>query len=154
MEPNEKSAEVLNDLLKINNDRVEGYVKAIHESHDSDLKGLFMDMADVSKKIAMSLTQEIVKRGRAAEVGNTTNAGKIYRVWMDVKAKFTGEDRESILNSCEFGEDAAQKAYKQALQEDGLEDDVRELIIEQKDELKEAHDLIRDKRDEAKMVKQ
>jgi hypothetical protein len=33
---------------------------------------------------------------------------------MDVKVSFSGNDRQAILESCEFGEDAAQKAYKDA----------------------------------------
>ena len=39
---------------------------------------------------------------------------------MDVKAALTGKDREAILNSCEFGEDAAKDTYEKAL-EDELE---------------------------------
>ncbi len=42
----------------------------------------------------------------------TTEMGKIYRAWMDVKAVFTGENRHTILSNCEAGEDATQKAYK------------------------------------------
>ena len=36
--------------------------------------------------------------------------GKIYSAWMDVKSAFTCKNRVSILASCEFGEDQAQKA--------------------------------------------
>ena len=41
----EKQAEVLNDLVKINNDRVEGYKKAIEnlEADDADLKIVFQE---------------------------------------------------------------------------------------------------------------
>jgi len=37
---------------------------------------------------------------------------------MDVKNTFTGDDRHSVLESCEGGEDAALKAYKDALDAD------------------------------------
>src|ERR1700712_1740886 len=107
--------EILNDLLKINNDRVEGYSKASGEINDIDLKTVFLSMADESRKIASELVREIRKSGGEAQSSSTTAAGKIYRTWMDVKSTFTGKDRQATLNSCEFGEDAAQKAYKEAI---------------------------------------
>jgi uncharacterized protein (TIGR02284 family) len=66
---------------------------------------------------------------------------------MDVKATFGGDDRKGILASCEFGEDAAQKAYKMALEDKDLPSDLRSLVEDQKSTLKQAHDKIRDMRD-------
>ncbi len=53
MQTNEKLAEVLNDLIEINNDRVKGYTKAADEAKDADadLKVIFTAMAGESKKI-------------------------------------------------------------------------------------------------------
>ena len=79
----------------------------------------------------------------------TTTAGKIYRAWMDVKATFGGDSRKGVLASCEFGEDAAQKAYKEALEEDDLSPDVRRIIESQKAILRDAHDRIKMMRDTA-----
>ena len=45
-------------------------------------------------------------------------SGKIYRTWMDVKAAFARKERLSVLEACEFGEDAAQRAYEAALASD------------------------------------
>lgn len=67
---------------------------------------------------------------------------------MDVKAVFTGHDRKTVLNNCEAGEDAAQKAYKSALEEEGLSADTRTLITEQKAELRVSHDEIKALRDQ------
>ena len=78
----------------------------------------------------------------------TTTKGKIYRVWMDVKATFSGKDRKAILASCEFGEDAAQKAYDSALASDAdLPVEIRQLIMDQKTSLKKSHDRIKRMRD-------
>ena len=113
MNINEKLTEVLNDLIRVNNDRAEGYVNASEEvkSIDIDLRATFNKMADQSRKFATELTTEVVKLGGEPATG-TTASGKIHRAWMDVKATFSGKDRYSILSSCESGEDAAQKAYK------------------------------------------
>jgi uncharacterized protein (TIGR02284 family) len=71
---------------------------------------------------------------------------------MDVKATFNGKDREGVLNACEFGEDAAQSAYKTALEDDDLPSNLREIIWNQKDELKDSHDEIKEKRDQVRYI--
>ena len=144
--------EVLNDLIKINYDRIEGYRRAAEESkqYDIDLHAVFQGMADESRLNVSALTEHVRELGGEAESG-TTNMGKIYRVWMDVKATFTGKDRTSIIASCEFGEDAAQKAYEEALGTDAdMDTETRQLIVSQKETLKKSHDIIKAMRDAGK----
>jgi len=148
METRTVNAEILNDLIQINNDRVAGYEKAIEElkSEDADLKTLFVKMIGESHTYKMALATEVQALGEEIETG-TTSSGKIYRAWMDVKAIFTGHDRKTVLNNCEFGEDAAQKAYKMALAEEGISAELRSLITEQKAQLRVSHDEIKALRD-------
>ena len=142
------STEVLNDLVQINNDRIEGYEKARKElkDEDADLKALFLSMIEESQKYKLALATEVAALGENIETGTTTS-GKIYRGWMDVKALFTGHDRKTVLNNCEFGEDAAQNAYKMALEEEGLAANIRSLISDQKAALRVSHDEIKRLRD-------
>lgn len=148
METKTANAEILNDLIQINNDRIVGYEKAIEElkPEDADLKSLFVKMIGESHQYKMALATEVQALGEDADSG-TTNSGKIYRAWMDVKAIFTGHDRKTILNNCEFGEDAAQKAYKMALEEEDLSAHLRSLVTEQKAQLRMSHDEIKMLRD-------
>ncbi len=144
MEMKEKIAEILNDLIEINNDRVDGYEKAGKEtaSEDADLRSLFTDMANESRDYAAELRQHVYTTGEDPAEG-TTARGKIYRVWMDIKAAITGKSRQAILASCEYGEDAAQKVYDAALEEVELTGEVRKLVTEQKTRLKKSHDKIK-----------
>jgi uncharacterized protein (TIGR02284 family) len=146
---NEKTAEILNDLIEINNDRVRGYEKASKETNtkDADLRSLFDDMATDSRRYANELSRFVRERGETPSDG-TTLRGKLYRAWMDVKATFSGSDRKAILASCEFGEDAAQKAYKDALASDAeLPAEIRQVIVDQQSSLKQSHDRIKKMRD-------
>lgn len=145
----ENNKEILNDLVQITNDRIAGYQKAIEELHveDTDLKTLFVEMVRQSHRHKAALVQELQVLGGDADTGTTTS-GKIYRAWMDIKAMFTGHDRETVLNNCEFGEDAAQKAYKMALEADGLSANLRSLITDQQTELRASHDEIKALRDQ------
>ncbi|GGE59949.1 uncharacterized protein (TIGR02284 family) [Pedobacter psychrotolerans] len=142
------TTEVLNDLVQINNDRIAGYEKARTElkDEDADLKSLFLDMISESQKYKMALGTEISALGEDIDTG-TTNSGKIYRAWMDVKALFTGHDRKTVLNNCEGGEDAAQNAYKMALEVEDLPAHIRTLISDQKASLRTSHDEVKRLRD-------
>ena len=149
MNRNNDNAEILNDLIQINNDRIEGYEKAIKETGigDNDLRSLFQTMANESRQYVSELQQHVVLEGEEP-TKDTTVRGKIYRAWMDVKATFTGKDRKSILESCEYGEDAAQRAYERALEDsEDLSPDVATLIMDQKMQLRQSHDKIRALRD-------
>ncbi len=141
----------LDDLIEINNDRIAGYEKAIEQIKDADLKDVFGDMASQSRLFAEELRSYVRNEGEQPAEG-TTAKGKIYRAWMDVKATFSGNDRKTALNSCEFGEDAAQRAYATALEEDDLSEDVRNLIQKQKTALKASHDKIKRLRDKKEVV--
>jgi len=149
MTNNEQLTETLNDLVKINMDRIEGYEKAAEQTkkYDADLQAIFSKMAAESRSYAQELHEKIFSLGGKVST-DTTVSGKIYRAWMGVKNLFTGSDRKSILASCEFGEDAAQKAYNDALETDAeMSAETRQLIMKQKNSLKNSHDIIKKYRD-------
>ena len=148
------NTETLNDLIRINNDRVEGYSKAIAQADDQDLQSLFSQFVQQSRQFANELRGLVNSRYGSEDndkrvTDETTASGKIYRAWMDVKDKFSGGTRKSVLASCEFGEDAAQRAYNSALEDDDLSPDVRSVVERQKSELLNAHNQVKAMRDTA-----
>ena len=101
---NEKSIDVLNTLIEINNDRIEGYETASKETDEEDLRTLFSQLMQTSESCKKELVNEVLELG-GTPVEGTKTTGKFFRAWMDVKAALTNKDREAILNSCEHGED-------------------------------------------------
>ena len=146
---NQKSIDALNNLLEINNDRIEGYKHALKETEESDLKTLFSEFANTSYKCQLELSAEVEKLG-GKPVEGTRNTGKLYRTWMDLKAALTNKDRKAILNSCEFGEDVAVKNYETTLKGDALETPVYNIVNSQYGKIKSEHDKIRTLRDSLK----
>jgi uncharacterized protein (TIGR02284 family) len=146
-----ETAGVLEDLVKINNDRIEGYEKALKDlkPEDSDLRIIFLRAIDQSRAIRVRLGTEIQTLGSDIPLG-TSGSGAIHRAWLDLKATFTGHSRHAILASCEFGEDAAQKAYESALGSEQLPEYLSSLVLEEKEELRSVHDEIRALRDQSK----
>jgi uncharacterized protein (TIGR02284 family) len=113
----EKTIEAFNSLIVINNDRIEGYKTAEAEAQETDLKMLFSDLMETSVQNRKELVAEVTRLGGTPDEG-TRVTGKFFRVWMDVKAAFTGNDRKAILESCEYGEDVALETYKNVLIQD------------------------------------
>ncbi len=137
----EALAETLNELIRINYDRVYGYEKAASETEklDIDLKAIFTEYADVSRGFITYWQQEVRSLAQEPAVDSTVR-GKVYRMWMSVKSAVTDHDRESILHSCVFGENAAIEAYDEALATNTHLPDAHRLeIVDQKDKLIKAH---------------
>jgi len=151
METIEKSVEVLNDLIEINNDRAEGFGKAAQDLDpaDMDLQGIFLNCSLESKQFAQQLREEVNQLGGHAE-NDTSNMGALHRAWIDVKATFTGHDRKGILAECERGEDAIKKAYRDALStENDLSAEVIPLLLRQQTSIEASHNRIKALRDSA-----
>ncbi|WP_431198423.1 ferritin-like domain-containing protein [Mucilaginibacter sp. P25] len=98
----------LNDLIKINNDRITGYHKATEATDEVGLNLLFNEYIDQSKNYVSEIRDYIHVLGGDPTDG-TTLAGKFYHAWMDVKSVFVSKDSHSILSDCEYGEDVAKK---------------------------------------------
>jgi|SRR5215469_8197270 len=74
-----------------------------------------------------------------------TVAGKLHRVWGDLKAKMGGGDH-ALLVIAEQGEDGAKDAYSDALKQN-LPLPVRQLLAEQQAHILSSHDYVKSQRD-------
>ncbi|OWK68909.1 PA2169 family four-helix-bundle protein [Pedobacter sp. AJM] len=153
MENQEKTAEVLNDLIEINNDRADGFDKASSDLSDEniDLKATFDKLSSDSRQNSIELAGLVGRSGEEPDSGNTV-LGTLHRAWIDIKASFGGNDRHSILAECERGEDAIKKAYRDALQENELDENVRSVLLKQQEGVNISHDAIKALRDAHKAV--
>ena len=131
MKKKEDISVVLNELLKVNNDRIEIYRRAIKEINEHDLKLVFESAIEESKKIEAVLTLEIFKRNSVPDVDGTTRAGELYRFWLGVREFFNGKDYNSIVKGCKFVEYSVQKTYRKALQHEGLSLELSKILKEQ-----------------------
>ncbi|NNU33022.1 PA2169 family four-helix-bundle protein [Mucilaginibacter sp. S1162] len=146
MENNQATIETLNDLIQINNDRIKGFENAVKETEDAELVSVFNNKILESQQLRATLTEEVQVLGADADAG-TSVSGTIHRTWLELKANFTGHSSHSILEDCEFGEDAIKKAYQSALEEEHLPAYIRDILNDQKMILDQSHDEIKALRD-------
>lgn len=116
MDTNE-SIDILNNLIVLNNDRIDGYKAAFSETYKEELRDLFTTLQQTSLHCKGELEGEVKRMSGLPEEG-TMILGKLHRGWMDIKAAITGSDSDAILDSCEYGERTIIKAYQDALEED------------------------------------
>lgn len=144
-----KNIDAINSLIIINNDRSEGYKKAAEEAKDAELKSLFTTYSEQSRMFSSEL-RKFVPASEEPDHDETKNSGKLFRLWMDIKAAVTSNDRKAILSSCEFGEDAAKNEYQSVLEKSGeIPAEALSVITKQNAEIQKSHDQIKSMRDAA-----
>ncbi len=109
-------------------------------------KTFFLEESRVRGSYAAEL-ERTVNRVTDADVHETgTTGGALHRTWGDLKAKLGGGDH-ALLETAEQGEDAAKKAYQEALDDVAVSDTVRSLIAQQAEHVRQSHDKVRAFRD-------
>jgi uncharacterized protein (TIGR02284 family) len=141
---NEEIVDSLNELVKINNDRIQGYEKAVEDTEDKELDNLFRHMIIQSQQFRSELADHIVRiDGTAVSDATSTDlSSKIHRAWIDIKAAVSGKDLDTVLSSVEFGENAAVDAYEDAIAKDHIPAYIKEVLQTQLTQLKEARDRV------------
>lgn len=142
---NKEIVDDLNDLVKINNDRIQGYEKAIEDNEDTQLDDLFRHYVIQSQNFRSQLADHIVRIDGTgvSDATSTDVTSKIHRAWIDIKSALTGKDRDTVLSSVEFGENAAIEAYQDAIDKDHIPAYIKEDLQKQLSELQVAFDKIK-----------
>lgn len=135
----------LNDLIRINNDRITGYKKRIDITANDDLAGLFWQFIYQSRQNIHDLIQYIHQLGGQPADG-TSLSGKFYYAWMDLKSAIYRQDRQTMLDYCEYGEDVAKSAYQKVFDDKEINWGKKVIYLLKKhlDDLKKSHELIKE----------
>jgi len=134
-----KTVHVLNDLIRINMDRVTGFEKAAHEERTpgAQFRDAFYRMAIEGRSYINDLHAKVIRMG-GAPVTQATITGKIYLHWVEADNRFDGADDASLLAACRAAGAATEEAYHYALEEQ-LPQDLHELLENQLWSLERAH---------------
>ncbi|NTW24876.1 MAG: PA2169 family four-helix-bundle protein, partial [Lentimicrobium sp.] len=134
---NTNTITVLNKLVELHNDRIEGYETSLKVTDEPDLKTLFAQLVHIRTKCRHELSLEIDRLGGIPkEVISISD--RFLRTWMDVSDFLAGKDHKNLLDTCEFGEDEAVCYYKAV-----LDNDSGYLNLEQKSMIHSQYALIK-----------
>jgi uncharacterized protein (TIGR02284 family) len=136
-----KALNILNDLIRINIDRITAYEKASHAeiTPEPEMREVFYRLGTDSRAYVNTLHAEVIKLG-GAPVTQSTISGKIHLHWLEGKHSFEGPDTAARLDACLTAEEGVQKAYGQALgEQNSLPERIYQLVESQLWALERAH---------------
>ncbi|WP_179336233.1 ferritin-like domain-containing protein [Winogradskyella costae] len=124
----------LNGLLEKNYDAEKGYKKAAENTKHTGLKTYFNRKAIERKTFGHDLKSEIRAFGQEVDKGGSLT-GSAHRTWMDVKAMFSADNEESMLEEAIRGEKASVNEYDEVLQEASLPSSTKSILLSQKNQI-------------------
>lgn len=127
----EKVGDKLNDILEKTYDAEKGFKKAANNTDNLALKNYFENKANQRYDFGHELKNEIAGFGQKVDKGDSLT-GKAHRAWMDIKALFSSDDAEAMLEEAIKGEKAALDEYKDVLKETSLPSSTSALLTSQK----------------------
>lgn len=141
---NDEMIDRLEEILEKNRDAAKGYAKAAENASSPDLKSYFQRKSSERKDFNATLKSKMVSAYDEVDDGSSFS-GAIHRTWMDVKALFSGDNDEAMLEEAIKGDKAAVEEYEEILEDGNLPIDIAECIAEQKnkiqDDLKEVRKM-------------
>ena len=134
----------LNDLIETSKDGDEGFRTCADNVKNPTLKTFFLEKAERCREGAAQLQAIVREMGGDPERGGSMS-GAMHRFWVNIRGTISGMDDHAILDECERGEDAAKRAYEDALRQD-LPGDVRRVVERQFREVQTNHDRVKELR--------
>ena len=121
----------LEEILAKNIDAQKGYHKASENAESTSLRSFFEKKAMERKTFNNDLKQQLIASyDEIDDSGSFT--GSIHRTWMDVKAMFSSDNDESMLEEAIRGDKAAIEEYEEVLENTSLPNSIAMLIRDQK----------------------
>ena len=141
-----KTVETLNDLIETLRDGQHGYKTAAEDVEAPELAQMFNRYSEQRAEFVTELQTRV--RSLGADVEETGSvAGSMHRGWINIKSALSTNEPQAVLAEAERGEDAAVDAYEKALNNEDLDLATRDIITRQYQEVKSAHDKVKQLRD-------
>jgi len=137
--------DIVKDVVQVLHDGQKGFSDLAEHLKDPQVKAYFLKESQTRAQYA----SELESAAGLKREDSGTAAGAMHRAWGDLKGKMGGGDH-TLLETAEQGEDAAKKAYEDALQKQELTGSVRQLLEKQQTHIRQSHDQVRAYRDSKK----
>ena len=143
-----KTEDTLRSVIESLIDGQEGFQKIGENLKDESLKRYFLAESLKRAQFRGALEEVLHQEGVHDVKESGTVSGAVHRTWGDLKAHLGGGDH-TLLETAEQGEDAAKKAYKDALDKE-LPLPVHQLLSTQYAHIQTSHDYVKAARDSSK----
>ncbi|QCW98963.1 PA2169 family four-helix-bundle protein [Aggregatimonas sangjinii] len=128
-----KIEEKLQEVIDKTEDAIKGFNKAAENASDVSTKTYFSRRAKNRQRFLTQLKNASPDLRLGNEDIDGTTAGAVHRTWMDVKAFFSADNDESMLEEAVRGDKSAIEEYNEVLAETHVPARVKEILREQRD---------------------
>jgi len=131
----EKIEDRLKDLVSKNEDAIKGFEKASKNSEQVGIKSYFEKKVVERMQFLRELRASVPELDLGSVEIDGSAAGTLHRTWMDIKAFFSGDNDEAMLEEAVRGDKAAIEDYDKALTETMMPQRLKEIIRAQRNKL-------------------
>ena len=133
----ESASVVLSDMAHIHEDRIKLYKQVLQNNKrlEADVRAIFERIIEESIRYKQQLTSKLSKQN--------SNEGAVYKAWTGVSVSADAGDKKAILTGCINDELALMNVYSLSLSFTTLDAEIRELLLVQKQGVKELYEHIK-----------
>ena len=144
-DPKDVVKDAVSDVVQVLHDGHKGFTDLAEHIKDPQVKSYFLKESSTRAQYAT----ELESAAGLKHDDSGTAAGAMHRTWADLKGKMGGGDH-TLLETAEQGEDAAKKAYQEALGKPEVSGNIRQILEKQQVHIRQSHDQVKAFRDSKK----
>ncbi|MEJ1221374.1 PA2169 family four-helix-bundle protein [Sediminicola sp. 1XM1-17] len=137
----------LQEIIDKNEDAIKGFQKAEENSKDVGIRNYFSARVKNRENFLKQLKNASPELILGNENIEGTTAGAAHRTWMDVKAFFSNDNDEAMLEEAVRGDKSAIEEYSEVLAETHIPARIKEILREQREVIQndlETSDILED----------
>ncbi|WP_149274946.1 ferritin-like domain-containing protein [Pareuzebyella sediminis] len=126
----------LQEVIEKNEDAIKGFQKAAENAEDQGIERYFTGRIEKRKQFLVQLKNAAVELDLGDSDIDGSTKGSMHRTWMDIKAFFSGDDDEAMLEEAIRGDKAAIEEYNEVLGDTHVPARLKEILREQRDAIR------------------
>lgn len=130
---------VLNNLIEVTLDSVDGYRSAAEDATNSRFASEFRDRANDREQVVNRLQDEVRRLGGEPEDSSSILASA-HRAFMDLRDKVTGTNDKAVLDEVDRGESYLDDRWQKAMKDDQLSPEARSAISQCYSSIRSGHE--------------
>lgn len=135
-------ADMLNDLLELNRDSVEGFANVKEKAESPKLKQICA-AAEAERRVQVRELEPLVRAAGERPEKDGSAKGTLHRTWLKVREALSPDGDKALINEAERGEDEIKDAYMDAMKQP-LPPTLKSVIEKQSRQVLAIHDTFSD----------
>ena len=138
---NDHAVKVLNSLIETTLDSANGYKDAAEHVDNPQYKTMFAERSSKRMELTRRLQDEVRTFGGKPE-DDQSMIGKMHNKFAEMRGAMGGHSDKGVIDEVERGEDVIKAKFEEALQDDDLPAEARQVVSRAFASIRDDHDQI------------